>query len=57
LESRQEVCKIINKHFPNTNWQDPSWGIFETSWGFVEFNMGSKDISDGFMLHVRARQK
>jgi hypothetical protein len=43
----------IQELLPETDFKDPSWGILDGKGFSIEFNMGSKEICDGFMLHVR----
>ena len=54
LGSRNEVANLISQIFLGTDWSDPSWGVFDSSIGSIEFNMGQEQICKGFMLHVRA---
>lgn len=53
LGATDDVRQRITASFPNTDWTDPSWGIFEGDGFSFEFSIGSKDQSDGFMIHVR----
>jgi len=54
LGSCQSVHKAVLEIFPNTNWSDPAWGIWDTPFGSVDFNLGADDPAKGMMLHVRA---
>jgi hypothetical protein len=54
LGSSAEVCAAINRFFPAVDWSDPAWGVFESDNGSVEFNMGTDEPNNGFMMHVRA---
>lgn len=54
LGTRAEVQSAISSAFPGTDWADPSWGIYDSPAGSIEFNMRNDDPSTGFMLHVRA---
>ncbi len=54
LGSQAEVRAAISQVFSGTDWSDPAWGIFQCAIGSVEFNMGKKEPSEGFALHVRA---
>ena len=57
FESRQSVIECIRKTFPDSNWDDPSWGILDNEKAVIEFNIGSKEQMDNtFMLHVRGGQ-
>jgi hypothetical protein len=53
LGSQAEVREKISTVLPETDWRDPTWGIFEGDGFSLEFNMGSEEPSDGFMIHVR----
>lgn len=54
LGPRTEVHGTISELFPNTDWIDPAWGIFDSKFGSIEFNLGKEDPSTSLMLHVRA---
>ena len=54
LGTRAEVQSAISSAFPGTDWTDPTWGIYDSPAGSIEFNMGNEDSNTGFMLHVRA---
>ena len=54
IGSRAEVHQAILAVFPQTDWADPAWGSWESGCGSIEFNVGDRDPSEGFMLHVRA---
>jgi len=54
LGSQAEVRAAISQVFSGTDWSDPAWGVFQCAIGSVEFNMGKKEPSEGFALHVRA---
>ena len=54
LGSSEEVRAAISRFFPAVDWSDSAWGIFESDNGSVEFNMGTDEQSNGFMMHVRA---
>lgn len=54
LGTRRSVQQAISKVFADTDWSDPAWGIWESSNGSIEFNLGESETNDGFMLHVRA---
>lgn len=54
FKSRQFVIESIQKTFPDSNWDDPSWGILDNDKAVIEFNVGDKEQMDNtFMLHVR----
>ena len=54
LSSRKEIQTEISSVFPNTNWNDPIWGIFDSEFGSIEFNIGKDDPVQSLALHVRA---
>ena len=49
-----EVRALISRFFPQTNWADPAWGVFDSDEGSIDFNLGPDDPSTGFMMHVYA---
>ena len=51
--TRQELRKQISACLPGVDWSDPEWGEYEGTGFSLEFNIGSKDPSYGFMVHVR----
>ncbi len=53
LGPRSELIDRIRKMLPDANFKDPTWGIFDGPGFSIEFNKGSKEICDSFMLHVR----
>ena len=57
LGSRSDVQAAISHIFPSTDWSDPAWGVFESPNGSIEFNLGTSEPNDGFMLHVRANDQ
>ena len=57
LGSCAEVRTAINRFFPNVDWTDIAWGIFESDYGSVEFNMGKDEPNTGFTMHIRASTK
>ena len=56
LGTRIEIQGAIAASFPGTDWTDPTWGIYDSPAGSIEFNMGNDDPNTGFMLHVRASE-
>lgn len=54
LGSRALVHEQVLIIFPGTDWSDPSWGIWGSPDGSVEFNLGKDEPATGLMLHVRA---
>jgi hypothetical protein len=53
LGPRAAVIARIQEVLPDVDFSDPTWGMFERQDFSIEFNMGAKEICDGFMLHVR----
>lgn len=53
LGPRLSVHRAVSAIFPDTNWSDAAWGVWESEFGSIEFNVG-KDPATGMMLHVRA---
>ncbi len=54
LGSQKSVHEAVSEYFPSTDWSDPSWGIFDSEFGSIEFNLGDDDPSSDMMLHARA---
>lgn len=54
LGSAAFVRREISLMFPDTDWSDPVWGAWSGEPGSIEFNIGSDDPVESFMLHVRA---
>lgn len=57
LGSRSEIQAAISQAFPATDWSDPAWGLYDSPFGSIEFNLGESEEIDGFMLHVRAAEQ
>jgi hypothetical protein len=53
LGLRSDVIARIQGVCTDADFTDPSWGVLEGNGFSIEFNMGSEEICDGFMLHVR----
>lgn len=54
FRSREAVIAGIKKAFPESNWDDLSWGVLENDKAIIEFSVGEKEaIENTFMLHVR----
>ena len=53
LGPRSQVHSAVMAVFPETNWSDPAWGVWDSKLGSIEFNVG-KDPAQSMMLHVRA---
>jgi len=51
------VHAAVSQHFPGTDWNDPLWGIFDSPFGSIEFNVGSDNPVKSMMLHVRASKR
>ena len=57
FHSRQSVMGKIQQTFPESNWDDPSWGLLKNDKAVLEFNIGESEEPDNhFMLHVRGGQ-
>lgn len=54
LGSTADVHAFVTKFFPGTDWSDAAWGIFDSPFGSIEFNLGKDDPAESMMLHVRA---
>jgi hypothetical protein len=52
LGLRQDVIARIQAILPDVDFSDPTWGMFDRPDFAIEFNMGSKEICDSFMLRV-----
>lgn len=55
LGDRGELIAAIRDVAPSADFSDPSWGELATPDFVVEFNMGSEEVVDSMMLHVRGR--
>lgn len=53
LGNRSEVQTKISEVFPETDWNDPSCGVWEAS-GDIEFSIGEKETVESFALFVRS---
>lgn len=53
LGTTTEVRQKISACLPATDWSDSNWGIFDGNGFSFEFNVGKKEMTDGFMVHVR----
>lgn len=53
LGPRLQIISDILRVIPDVDFTDPSWGMLDRPTFSIEFNMGSEDVCDGFMLHVR----
>lgn len=56
LGERDGVRAAITDAFPDTDWADPRWGMWQGADGTIEFSLGSDDDAEltSVMLHVRA---
>jgi hypothetical protein len=54
LGPRAFVHERVLAEFPGTDWSDPSWGVWDSPEGSIEFNLGKDEPANGLMLHVRA---
>jgi hypothetical protein len=53
LGKRVDLIDAIREVAPTTDFSDPSWGELVTRDFVIEFNMGSEEVVDSMMLHVR----
>lgn len=53
LGPRSQVIANILRVIPDVDFADPSWGMLNRPSFSIEFNMGTEDLCDSFMLHVR----
>jgi hypothetical protein len=54
FDSREIVINKIKTTFPDSNWNDPSWGLLGNQQCSIEFNIGDDEaMGNHFMLHVR----
>jgi hypothetical protein len=56
LGPRSEVHAQVWAVFPDTDWSDPAWGVWESEADSIEFNLGDDDPVGDLMLHVRASE-
>jgi hypothetical protein len=54
LGSLADVHSAVSDIFLGTDWTDPVWGLFDSDFGSIEFNLGDDDPATSMMLHVRA---
>ena len=48
------VRAAISAVFPETDWNDPAWGVWDSRLGGIEFSVGAEDPVNSLALHVRA---
>ncbi|MBU2693953.1 hypothetical protein [Pimelobacter sp. 30-1] len=53
LGDRSELIAAVRDVAPSADFSDPSWGELATPDFVIEFNMGSEEVVDSMMLHVR----
>jgi hypothetical protein len=53
LGSADEVRRRITACLSAVDWSDPTWGLYHGEGFSFEFNVGSKEPSEGFMIHIR----
>ena len=53
LGLRSDVIAAICDLAPSSDFSDPTWGELVTPEFVIEFNLGSDEIVDSMMLHVR----
>lgn len=56
LGSLRAVQDAVSSVFPATDWSDPIWGIFDSEFGLIEFNVGKDAPVTSLALHVRASE-
>ncbi len=54
MGSRAEIQAKITELFPETDWNDPSWGVWDAGDGVIEFSISKEKAVDSFALFVRA---
>lgn len=54
LGSLAEVQAAVSGVFPGTDWSDSVWGVYDSEFGSIEFNVGKDDPVQSLGLHVRA---
>lgn len=57
LGTKTFVQNAVLEFFPTTDRSDPSWGIFDSKFGSIEFNIGKENPTSSMMLHVRASEE
>jgi hypothetical protein len=58
FKSRQSAMASIQQTFPDSNWDDPSWGVLDNPKAVIEFNIGdTEDMGNTFIVHVRGGQE
>ena len=53
LGPAEDVRQGISALLPGVDWSSPTWGLFDGDGFSIEFNVGSKNLIDNMMLHVR----
>lgn len=53
LGPRAALISKIQSLLPEVDFSDPSWGIYDSREYSIEFNIGSDEICESLMLHVR----
>jgi len=53
LGSLADVRAKISTCIAGIDWSDPTWGIFDGNGYSYEFNIGTDEPCDSFMVHVR----
>jgi hypothetical protein len=57
LGPRRHVVAALRDAFPEMDFKDETWGLLQGKGFSVEFNVGSEDICQGVMLHVRGNDR
>lgn len=53
MGSLAEVRAKIDASVPHVTWSEPSWGIYSGDGYSYEFNIGSDEPCEHFMVHIR----
>lgn len=56
IGSRTEIIEQIKEAEPMANFDDKSWGILENDQFSIEFNMGTDELLNSFVMHVRGNE-
>lgn len=56
IGNRSEIIDKMKEAEPTIDFSDPSWGRLDNDQFSIEFNMGDKEILDGFTMHVRGNE-
>ena len=48
-----DLRAALSAQFPAIDWSDPLWGIYDGAGFSMEFDLGSDDPVEGFVVHMR----